>query len=352
MDASFWKGRRVLLTGHTGFKGAWLGFWLSELGADVVGLALPTPAGPSCFQACGLETRVRSVLGDVRDAPLVDRLVQEHRPEIVLHLAAQALVGVSYEDPVGTFGTNIMGTVSVLDACRRQAATRAVVVVTSDKSYEPHGGSLAHHETDPLGGHDPYSASKAATELVVGSFRRSFLADQGCGVATARAGNVFGGGDFTRGRLVPDCLAAFAASQPVRLRNPRAIRPWQHVLDPLAGYLALAEALHANPVRNAGGWNFGPPEAEGLTVGEVVEACAAAWGRPIAWEQEPGQHPHETHVLRLDSSKARTHLGWRTRWPLVEGLSRTVAWHRAFLTGQDVSALMRAQLAAHGDLHG
>jgi CDP-glucose 4,6-dehydratase len=273
------------------------------------------------------------------------------KPDIVFHLAAQALVGASYEDPLETFSTNVVGTAAVLDACRASESVRAVVVVTSDKCYEIGRVDRAFRESDPMGGHDPYSASKGCTELVASSYRRSFFQKSGRGLATARAGNVIGGGDFTRGRLVPDCLAAFSAGRAVSLRHPESVRPWQHVLEPLSGYLLLAQKLFESPSEWSEAWNFGPDDGDALPVSAVVEQCARAWGASNAWTREPGDHPHETAVLRLDSTHARTKLGWRPSWNLHAALDHTVAWRKAFDSGANVLELMRAQIAEHEAAH-
>lgn len=349
----FFSGRRVLVTGHTGFKGTWLAFWLAELGADVLGFALPPSTSPDLYSACGLSARIQSVMGDIRDADKVREVVDAFRPEIVFHLAAQALVGSSYQDPLGTFSTNVMGTASVLSACVARPGVAAVVSVTSDKCYENQGLDRGYVETDPMGGFDPYSASKGCAELVTSSYRRSFFEKAGIGLASARAGNVFGGGDFTEGRLVPDCLEAIQAGKLVRLRYPESVRPWQHVLEPLSGYLLLARKLCEAPSAFAGGWNFGPSLEDSRPVRELVECCYRAWGAPPerCWEQEPGDHPHEAALLRLDSAKARSRLGWRPSWGLEEAVSHTVEWQKLFLAGGGLASLMRQQIESHGVVH-
>jgi CDP-glucose 4,6-dehydratase len=349
----FFSTRRVLVTGHTGFKGAWLAFWLAELGADVLGFALPPSTSPDLYSACGLDTRIQSIIGDIRDAGQVRGIVDTFRPEIVFHLAAQALVGLSYQDPLGTFSTNVLGTASVLGACAERAGVAAVVSVTSDKCYENQGLERGYVETDPMGGFDPYSASKGCAELVTSSYRRSFFEKAGIGLASARAGNVFGGGDFTEGRLVPDCLKAIRAGEPVRLRYPESIRPWQHVLEPLSGYLLLAKKLCEAPGSFAEGWNFGPSIQDSRPVRDLVACCYEAWGASSGscWEQEPGDHPHEAALLRLDSAKARSGLGWTPSWGMEEAVRHTVEWHKLFLAGGDLASLMRRQIESHGAGH-
>jgi CDP-glucose 4,6-dehydratase len=344
-----YRGRRVLVTGHTGFKGAWLSLWLQHLGADVVGYALPPATEPSLYVACGLERRIRSVMGDVRDDAALRRAFTNARPEIIFHLAAQARVDASYLDPRGTFDTNVGGTAAVLDAALATEGVRAALVVTSDKCYENPGGEGGCRETDPMGGHDPYSASKGCQEILASSYARSFFRRKGIGLATARAGNVIGGGDFTPGRLIPDCLRAFEEERVVRLRYPEAVRPWQHVLEPLSGYLLLGANLLEAPAMWSEPFNFGPDPKDALTVRAVVSQCAAAWGAPQAWEREPGEHPHEAVMLRLDASKARDRLGWRPTWGLEEALTRTVDWHRDLLAGRDMAQVTLQQISDHGD---
>ncbi len=348
MAPGFYHGKRVLVTGHTGFKGAWLALWLERLGAHLMGFALPPATHPNLHDAIDLGARIRSVFGDVRDAISLGHAFASHRPEIVFHLAAQALVGASYADPLETFSTNVVGTASVLDACRATDSVRSIVVVSSDKCYENVGLSRGYVEADAMGGHDPYSASKGCVELLVASYRRSFFAGSGRGLASARAGNVIAGGDWTVGRLVPDCLAAIAASRPVVLRHPDSIRPWQHVLEPLSGYLQLARRLHDAPEAWAEAWNFGPDPTDACAARELVELCYRAWGVAPAWRPATEATPHEAAVLRLDSTKARTRLAWRPAWRLEEGVAATVEWHRTWLAKGGVTELMDRQIAAHG----
>ena len=343
--AEFWRDRPVLLTGHTGFKGGWLVLWLRQLGARVHGYALDPPAEPHLFG----EAQVGSALQSDTRADLADRAqlaatVARHQPEVILHLAAQSLVRVGYADPLGTFATNVMGTAHVLEAARRSGTVRAVLIVTTDKVYENRESLHAYRESDPLGGHDPYSASKAAAELVSASYRTSF--DTPAHVATARAGNVIGGGDFAPDRLLPDCLRAFERDEPVRLRYPRALRPWQHVLEPLSGYLRLAELLHAERGgRYARAWNFGPDASSDATVAQVANAAARLWGAGARVEADTDTaHPHEAGLLRLDSQAARTALGWVPRWTLQDALARTVEWHRARARGADLRTLCARQI--------
>lgn len=345
-----WRGLDVLVTGHTGFKGGWLCLALDALGARVHGLALDPPTTPSLFETADVASRLaRDTRGDIRDAALVADAVRAARPSVVFHLAAQPLVRESYRDPIGTFASNVMGTAHVLDAVRQAESVAAVVVVTTDKVYENEEWPHPYRERDRLGGHDPYSASKAACEIATASLRASFF---GAGrhparIATARAGNVIGGGDFAPDRLVPDCLRAFARGEPVRLRHPSAVRPWQHVLEPIAGYLALAERLlGADGEAFASAFNFGPDPAGDAAVGHVAERLAALWGEGASVARDTdGGHPHEAGTLRLDSTLARLRLGWRPRLDLDAALALTVDWHRAHARGEDVAALTRTQIA-------
>jgi CDP-glucose 4,6-dehydratase len=340
----FWRGRRVLLTGHTGFKGAWLQLMLAELGAEVTGLALAPATQPNLHDLLGAGERSR--LGDIRDPPVVAAAFAACDPEVVIHMAAQALVRESYRDPVATFATNILGTVNVLQACRAARALRCAIVVTSDKVYANDGGGRAFAEDDRLGGHDPYSNSKACAELVTGSFRDSFFA-AGPALATVRAGNVIGGGDWSADRLIPDCVRALATGEPVRLRYPAAVRPWQHVLDPLSGYLALAAALARDPRSVPTAVNFGPDPASFSPVSAVVEAFSARFGGRPGWAPDPGEHPAEAQALTLSSQRAREALGWRPRLPLAEALAWTADWYRAHAAGEDMLRYSRTQLTAY-----
>ncbi len=343
-DRGFWSGRRVLVTGHTGFKGAWLSLWLAELGASVSGYALAAPDGPSLYALADVARDVESVTGDVRDAEAVAAAVARLEPEIVIHMAAQAFVRRSFAEPVATYATNVMGTVNVLDAVRRARGVRVVVVVSSDKCYANREWVWGYRESDPMGGHDPYSSSKGAAELVTAAYRASFFdAPDSPAVASARAGNVFGGGDWSEDRLLPDVFRAALAGQPIRVRNPEAVRPWQHVLNPLSGYLRVAERAWADRAC-AGGWNFGPADNDARPVRWIVERLDELWDGPLRWEVDPGPHPHEAQWLKLDSSLARAQLDWAPRWGLEDGLLRTVAWHRAHRDGADVRATTLGQV--------
>ena len=342
----FWSGRRVLVTGHTGFKGSWLSLWLASLGAEVTGLSDGVPTEPSLFELARIGEHVRMVTADVRDAEGVRRAVAEARPEVVLHLAAQPLVRLSFDAPRDTYEINVMGTVNLLEAVRLEPGVRAVVNVTSDKCYENREWDWAYREDEPMGGHDPYSSSKGASELVTSAYRRSFFAGpNGPRLASARAGNVIGGGDWGVDRLIPDVMRAALAGEPVEIRNPGATRPWQHVLNPLSGYLVLAERLCEDPAA-AAAWNFGPAETDARPVGWVVERLDALWPGGLRWERDGGEHPHEARYLKVDSSRARAHLGWSPRWDLARALESIVEWYVALRAGADMRALSLAQLDA------
>ncbi|MGH8616812.1 MAG: CDP-glucose 4,6-dehydratase [Burkholderiales bacterium] len=341
---AFWRGRRVFVTGHTGFKGAWLSLWLQELGATVTGYALAPPTRPSLFEAARVGEVLTSVLGDVRDAEHLRTSLQRAQPDIVLHLAAQALVRRSYAEPAETYATNVMGTFNLLEAVRLVPGVRAVLVVTSDKCYTPRPTDTRPYvESDPLGGHDPYSSSKACAEIVTDACRRAYFG-QGALVATARAGNVIGGGDWAEDRLIPDLVRAYSAGQPLRLRYPDAVRPWQHVLDPLHGYLLLAEQLFAGDRACATAWNFGPDADAAISVRELITRATALWGNG-RWESEGAPQPPETALLVLDAGKARRGLGWRPRQALDAALTATLGWYRALAAGADARELSRTEIA-------
>lgn len=343
-SADFWRGKRVLLTGHTGFKGAWLALWLRALGAEVTGLGLAPVTVPNLFTLARVREAVAAHhLCDIRDAAATADVVRAAQPEIVLHLAAQALVRASYRAPVETFATNVMGTAHVLDALRGLAGVRAVVVVTTDKVYANREWPYPYREDDALGGHDPYSASKAACEIVADSYRASFLAAQGVALARARAGNVIGGGDWAEDRLIPDAVRAWASGQPLVIRRPDAVRPWQHVLEPLCGYLVLAEKIHTDPAL-AAAYNFGPDAAEAATVRDVVHSAQAAFGRGETQFDATHQGPHEAGWLALETARARHALGVRPRWNLDASVRRTMAWYRAQAEGADALTLCLADI--------
>jgi CDP-glucose 4,6-dehydratase len=344
VDPAFWSGRRVLVTGHTGFKGSWLSLWLQELGAEVSGFGLDAPTEPALYEAARVGDGMAGVrAGDVRDRAGVADAVAAFDPDVLLHLAAQPIVRASFEDPVGTYETNVTGTAHVLDAAVR-SGVRAVVVVTSDKCYAPRPDGARCREGDPLGGADPYSSSKACAELVAAAWRDSFGAD-GPAIATVRAGNVIGGGDWAADRLVPDAVRAALAGEPLLVRNPDAVRPWQHVLNPLSGYLEVAQRLGEDPGA-AGPWNFGPEPGDELPVRAIADRLAQLWGEGLEWRTEGDGGPPETAVLRLDSTRAHERLGWEPRWHLDDALAATVDWFRAWAGGADARAVTAAQIAA------
>jgi len=351
VNRGFWPGRRVLVTGHTGFKGAWLTLWLRALGAEVFGYALAPNTQPSLYQAADVRLDAASTLADIRDFPSVYSAISDFKPEIVLHLAAQALVRASYQSPLETYSTNVMGTANLLEAVRTVGGVRAVVVVTSDKCYENREWVWGYREQDPMGGHDPYSSSKGCAELVTAAYASSYFAsekysDHGVAIASARAGNVIGGGDWAQDRLLPDAVRAFHAGAPVSVRNPNAIRPWQYVLEPLRGYLMLAEQLITDGPEFAGAWNFGPADADARPVSWVVNRAATVWGEKASWVVDDSAQPHEAHYLKLDCSKARALLGWAPVFGLAEGLDSTVKWYREYYSGlNSVSADMGRALA-------
>ncbi len=354
-----WKGRRVFLTGHTGFKGSWLSLWLQTRGAIVRGYSLEPPASPNLYAAARVAEDMESCLGDIRDQAHLQRELTAFHPEIVLHLAAQALVRLSYARPIETYATNVMGTANLLEAVRAARTVRSVVIVTTDKCYANQEWVWPYRESDPLGGRDPYSSSKAAAELVTSAYRSSFFspeqhATHGVALASARAGNVIGGGDWAADRLLPDMMRSLVAGPPLRIRHPDAVRPWQHVLEPLFGYLLLAEALFDHGAGFGDAWNFGPHAAEAVSVSSMAERIAALWqdtGRPaVAWERDDRPAWHEAGLLRLDCSKAAKELGWRPRLSLDEALRSTVAWYAAWAGGMNMRDFTLSQIAQYQDL--
>lgn len=348
MHSEFFRGRSVFLTGHTGFKGSWLALWLQSAGARVTGFALEPPTNPSLFELAGVANGMRDIRGDVRDAAALSAAMEEAQPELVFHLAAQPLVRASYDTPLETYAVNVMGTAHLLEACRNVPSVRAIVVITTDKVYENREWSWGYREIDPLGGRDPYSSSKACAEIVTAAYRASFF-DNGAAVASVRAGNVIGGGDWARDRLVPDVLTSFIARRPVRIRNPHAVRPWQHVLDPLHGYLLLAQRMLEDRTF-ADAWNFGPSDADARAVGEVVEGLASRWGTDAQIELDRGTHPHEAGLLKLDSARARSLLRWAPRLDLEKALDWSVEWYRCFADRGDVRALTLKQIERYAAL--
>jgi CDP-glucose 4,6-dehydratase len=349
VSQTFWQGKRVLLTGHTGFKGSWLSLWLQSMGARLVGYALTPPTNPSLFEVAEVGKGMLSIIGDIRDMEHLSAVFAEHRPEIIFHMAAQPLVRRSYVDPVETYSTNVMGTVHLLEAVRSTPSVRAVVNVTSDKCYENKEWVWGYRESEPMGGFDPYSNSKGCAELVTAAYRNSFFnpakySKHHVALATARAGNVIGGGDWAEDRLIPDILKAISENRPVVIRSPHAIRPWQHVLEPLSGYLLLAQKLYEEGIAYAEPWNFGPNDEDAQPVQWIVEHLTQQWGDSASWQLDQGNHPHEAHYLKLDCSKAKMRFDWQPRWNLAHTLEMIVAWQRAYLAKENMRTVTLKQI--------
>jgi CDP-glucose 4,6-dehydratase len=352
VNPAFWRNRRVFLTGHTGFKGGWLSLWLQSMGAEVHGYALAPRTEPNLFiEANVAQGMASSVVADIRDADSLRDAMREAGPEIVLHFAAQPLVRYSYANPVETYATNVMGTVHMLEAVRAAPSVRAVVNVTTDKCYENREWIWGYRENEAMGGHDPYSSSKACAELVTSAYRRSFLDPAGVPVASARAGNVIGGGDWAEDRLIPDFLRALDEGEVLKIRSPGSIRPWQHVLEPLSGYLMLAERLHGGGMEFAEAWNFGPADEDSRTVNWIVERLAEMQEN-VEWQSEGAPALHEANFLKLDSSKARGRLGWQPKWRLQMALQKTLEWHQAWRGGEDMRAACLAQIRQYSESGG
>jgi len=349
MNQAFWKGKRVLMTGHTGFKGSWLSLWLQSLGAQVVGYALAPPTNPSLFEVAQVGKGMTSIIGDIRDLERLRAVFAEHKPEIVIHMAAQPLVRYSYIEPVETYSTNVMGTVNLLEAVRSTPSVKAVVNVTSDKCYENREWAWGYRENEAMGGFDPYSSSKGCAELVTSAYRNSYFHAEkyrthGVAIATGRAGNVIGGGDWADDRLIPDIMRAITQGKPVNIRNPHAIRPWQHVLEPLSGYLMLAQKLVEEGATYAEGWNFGPSDEDAQPVQWIVEKLTGSWGEGASWALDGGDHPHEAHYLKLDCSKAKARLNWYPKWHLEHALGAIIDWHRAYGEKQNMREFSLGQI--------
>lgn len=343
----FWRGKRVLMTGHTGFKGSWLSLWLQSLGAELRGIALEPPTKPALFNVARVSEGMDHQIADIRDYDKIRALVADYQPEILIHMAAQPLVRLSYRQPIETYATNVMGTVHVLEAARYAGSVKALVNITTDKCYENKEWMWGYREDEPMGGYDPYSSSKACAEIVSSAYRKSYLKEEGISMATARAGNVIGGGDWAQDRLVPDILRALENQEPVLIRNPGAIRPWQHVLEPLSGYLILAERLYEHGQTDAEGWNFGPRDEDAQSVEWIVDLLCKSWGQGASWAVQPGDHPHEASYLKLDTSKARQRLRWMPRWSLQNALSRITDWHHAWLAGADMNSFCLEQITQY-----
>lgn len=349
IDTQFWRGKRVFLTGHTGFKGSWLSLWLQDMGAEVTGYSLPPPSQPNLFDVAAVATGMVSIIGDIRDGKAVADTMKDARPEIVIHMAAQSLVRYSYEHPVETYSTNVMGLVNVFEAIRQTPGIKAVVNVTSDKCYDNKEWAWGYRESEPMGGYDPYSSSKGCAELITAAYRQSYFspeayAQHGTALGSGRAGNVIGGGDWAADRLIPDMMRALADSKTVLIRNPHAIRPWQHVLEPLGGYLLLASKLYLDGLKYAEGWNFGPADDDVKPVQWIVEKLTQKWGAGASWARDGQSGPHEATFLKLDCSKARAFLGWTPTWDLNHTLEKISEWHKAALDGADMRAMSVSQI--------
>lgn len=342
-NLSFYKGKRVLVTGHTGFKGSWLCRILLDLGAEVTGYALKAPTEPSLFALMGLEKRMCSVIGDIRDLDRLKEVFKETQPEIVLHLAAQPIVRESYKNPVYTYETNVMGTVNILEAVRQCGSVRSFLNVTTDKVYKNNEWEWGYRETDELDGYDPYSNSKSCSELVTHSYEKSFLKDQKIAVSTARAGNVIGGGDFAADRIIPDCVRAVSEGKKIAVRNPHSTRPYQHVLEPLGAYLLIAQAQYEDAAK-ADSYNVGPDDRSCLTTGELADLFCNAWGEGAEWENLSQGGPHEANFLKLDCSRIRSALGWKPRWQVEEAVTNTAKWYQAWLNGDDMEVYTDFQI--------
>lgn len=352
VNQTFWKGKRVLLTGHTGFKGSWMALWLQSMGSHVVGYAFEPPTNPNLFNAAAIGKGMLNIKGDIRNLEHLSIVFAENRPEIVVHMAAQSLVRYSYIKPAETYSTNVMGTLNLLEAVRATDSVKAVVIVTSDKCYDNREWVWGYRENDPMGGYDPYSSSKGCAELLTAAYRNSYFnpedyAKHRIALATVRAGNVIGGGDWADDRLIPDIMRAMEFGQQVKIRNPHAIRPWQHVLEPLSGYLILAQKLYEEGDTYSESWNFGPNDEDVKPVLWIVEKLINLWGKDASWVMDSNENPHEAYYLKLDCSKARAHLNWHPRWHLDDALRAITDWHNAYIAGEDMREFTLNQIRAY-----
>lgn len=351
---NFWKTKKVFITGHTGFKGSWLCLWLNSLGAEITGYALKPLTNPSLFEICKIKDLVNSIIGDIRDYQRLDKAIKKANPEIIFHLAAQPIVRESYKSPTETYQVNVMGTVNLLESVRTCKKIRAVINVTSDKCYENRDLQRGYRENDPLGGYDPYSSSKACSELVTSSYRNSFFNPEdyhlhGVGLASARSGNVIGGGDWSQDRLVPDCIRAILKREKIIVRNPDFIRPWQHVLEPLSGYLMLAQKIYENGLEYSGAWNFGPDDKDIKTVEWIVKKICEKWGHGLSYKKDKKDQPHEARYLKLDCAKAKAKLGWTPKWTLETAIDKTIEWVQAYRGGKDMKSVCIGQINEYSD---
>lgn len=354
-NRTFWKGKKVLITGHTGFKGSWLSLWLQSLGANVLGYALPSTTKPSLFEIAQVTEGMVSIMGDVRDLERLKAIIAENQPEIIVHMAAQSLVRFSYNNPLETYTTNVIGTVNVLEAVRHSGCVRVVIIVTSDKCYKNNEWIWGYRENEPIGGHDPYSSSKGCAELVASAYRNSYFSEKddehhGVAVASVRAGNVIAGGDWSKDRLIPDVMKAFVENCPMIIRNPNAIRPWQHVLEPLNGYLCLGERLWEKGSEFVGAWNFGPYDEDAKPVSYIVERMVSLWGEGVHWEQDAGEHPHEAYYLKLDCSKAKNLLGWSPKLNLSTTLEWIVEWYKSYQQNRNMRHLTETEILRYENM--
>lgn len=341
----FWQGKNVLITGHTGFKGSWLSILLNSLGANVIGYSLDPVTDPNLYEIIDIQSNIADYREDIRNISSLDQIAHSSNPDIIIHLAAQALVGESYIKPVATYETNVMGTVNILETARSIESVRVVLIITSDKCYENREINYSYNENDPMGGYDPYSSSKGCAELVTSAFTRSFFQDTSkVAVASARSGNVIGGGDWGNRRIVPDAIAAFKENKILYLRNPKAVRPWQHVLEPLSGYLTLCEKMWANPLQYSEGWNFGPEDENICTVGEVADRLSSLWGKTVSWKKSIETQIHEASLLKLDISKAKERLDWFPKWNLEIALEKTISWYKSYYNGENMKDITLQQL--------
>lgn len=352
MNAAFWNGKRVLVTGHTGFKGSWISFWLNMLGAEVCGYSLDPPAQPNLYQILHLGTKIKSIIGDINNLETLKKTYDDFDPEIIIHMAAQSLVRYSYEHPVETYQTNVMGSLNIMEAARQHGNVRVVVMITTDKCYENKEWVWGYRENDPMGGHDPYSSSKGCAELLIASYRNSYFppekyATHQTALASVRAGNVIGGGDWAADRLIPDTIRAFTKNEDVVIRNPDSIRPWQHVLEPLGGYMLLAEKLWYEGDQYSESWNFGPATDDAKPVEWIVKQLANAWGSSASWKIDNQHHLHEANYLKLDCSKVNSRLGWLPRWSLADALDKIVGWYEAYYQNKDMIVLTEKQICQY-----
>ena len=347
-NKGFWRDKRVIITGHTGFKGSWLSLWLNSLGAQITGYALDPLTDPNLFNAFEIEKSIIDLRHDIRDLSVLKDVIKSTKPEIIIHMAGQTLVRESYKDPVGTYATNVMGTVNLLEATRSCDSVRVILVITSDKCYENREIDYGYCESDPMGGHDPYSSSKGCAELVTSAFRRSFFEDDSVvAVASARAGNVIGGGDWAADRIIPDAIRAFSEEHTLKVRNPDAIRPWQHVLEPLSGYMTLCEKMWDHSSEFSEGWNFGPEDESVQTVEKVADRVSSLWDDHATWEKSNRDHPHEATLLKLDITKAKDRLGWAPKWDLDTTLEKTVSWYKSYYNGINMYEMSLNQIAEY-----